>query len=127
MLAVFKQTYSEVTKSRNSVTASTMLSGLPVSTCLLDYTFLEGVNKNHASSGNHLWSTYCVLGFLGGASGEESSCQCGRCKRHRFDPWNGKIPWRRKCLLTPVFLPGEPHRQRSLAQAIDHGVIKSRT
>ena len=80
MRAVFKQTYSEVMKSRNSVTASTMLSGLPISTCLLDY------NKNHASSGNHLWSTYCVLGFLGGASGEESCCQCGRRKRHRFDP-----------------------------------------
>ena len=26
-----------------------------------------------------------------------------------------KIPWRRKWQLTPVFLPGEPHGQRSLA------------
>ena len=26
----------------------------------------------------------------------------------------GKIPWRRKWLLTPVFLPGKFHRQRSL-------------
>ena len=24
-----------------------------------------------------------------------------------FDPWVGKIPWRRKWQLTPVFLPGE--------------------
>ena len=92
MAAAVKQTYSEVVKSRNSVTASTMLSGLPVSTCSLDYTLLEGVNKNHASSGKHLWSTYCVLGFLGGASGEEYSSQCRRPKRPRFDPWNGKIP-----------------------------------
>ena len=30
------------------------------------------------------------------------------------DPWVGKIPWRRKWLLTPVFLPGEFHGQRSL-------------
>ena len=35
--------------------------------------------------------------------------------RHRFDPWVGKIPWRRAWLPTPVFLPGESHRQRGLA------------
>ena len=26
-----------------------------------------------------------------------------------FDPWAGKIPWRRKRLPTPVFWPGEFH------------------
>ena len=26
----------------------------------------------------------------------------------RFDPWVGKIPWRRAWQPTPVFLPGEP-------------------
>ena len=26
-----------------------------------------------------------------------------------FDPWVGKIPWRRKRLPTPVFWPGESH------------------
>ena len=31
-----------------------------------------------------------------------------------FDPWVGKIPWRREWLPTPGFLPGESHRQRSL-------------
>ena len=31
-----------------------------------------------------------------------------------FDPWVGKIPWRREWLPTPVFLPGESHAQRSL-------------
>ena len=31
-----------------------------------------------------------------------------------FDPWVGKIPWRREWLPTPVFLPGESHGQRSL-------------
>ena len=25
----------------------------------------------------------------------------------RFDPWVGKIPWRRERQPTPVFLPGE--------------------
>ena len=34
--------------------------------------------------------------------------------RPRFNPWIGKIPWRRKWLPTPVFLPGEFHGQRNL-------------
>ena len=38
-----------------------------------------------------------------------------RCRRHRFDPWVGKIPWRRARQPTPVLLPGKSHRQRSLA------------
>ena len=29
--------------------------------------------------------------------------------RPRFDPWVGKIPWRRERLPTPVFWPGEFH------------------
>ena len=33
----------------------------------------------------------------------------------RFNPWVGKLPWRRKWQTTPVFLPGESHGQRSLA------------
>ena len=41
--------------------------------------------------------------------------QCRRCRRHRFDPWVGKIPWRRKWQPTSVFLPGESHGLRSLA------------
>ena len=34
--------------------------------------------------------------------------------RPGFDPWVGKIPWRREWLPTPVFLPREFHGQRSL-------------
>ena len=34
--------------------------------------------------------------------------------RNRFDPWAGKIPWRRAWQPTPVLLPGESHGQRSL-------------
>ena len=39
------------------------------------------------------------------------------CRRHRrwgFDPWVGRIPWRRKWQPTPVFLLGKSHGQRSL-------------
>ena len=54
-------------------------------------------------------------GFAGGSSGEESPCQYRRFKRLEFDPWVGKIPWRKAGQLTSVFLPEEPHGQRSLA------------
>ena len=49
------------------------------------------------------------------SSGKESACQCRRCKGLGFDPWVGKIPWRRKWQPTPVFLPENSHGQRSLA------------
>ena len=39
----------------------------------------------------------------------------GDTKRWGFDPWVGKIPWRRAWQPTPVFSPGEFHRQRNLA------------
>ena len=45
-------------------------------------------------------------GFPGGTSGKEPTCQRPRCKRCGFDPWAGKIPWRRAWQPSPVFLPG---------------------
>ena len=36
-----------------------------------------------------------------------ATCQCRRCKRWGFDPWVGKIPWRRRWQPTTVFLPGK--------------------
>ena len=53
-----------------------------------------------------------TMGFLGNTSGQESTCHL---KRHCFDLWAGKIPWRRKWQPTPVFLPRKFHGQRSLA------------
>ena len=38
---------------------------------------------------------------------KESTCQCRRHNRSGFDPWVGKVPWRRKWQSTLVFLPGE--------------------
>ena len=45
-------------------------------------------------------------------SGKESVCQC---RRHEFDSWVRKSPWRRKWQPTPVILPGRARGQRSLA------------
>jgi len=47
-------------------------------------------------------------------SGKESPCYCRRSKRHGFDSWVTKIPWRRQWKPTPVFLPGKSQGQRSL-------------
>ena len=55
-----------------------------------------------------------TLGFPDGASGKEPAGQRRICKRHRFNPWVGKISWRRASQPTPVFLPGESHWQKSL-------------
>ena len=55
------------------------------------------------------------LGFPSGTSGKESACQCRRHKRHRFDPWVGKLSQSRKWQPTPIFLPGKFHGQRSLS------------
>ena len=52
------------------------------------------------------------LGVPGGSDGKDSAC---KCRRPGFDPWVGKIPWRRKRQPTPVFSPGGSHAQRSLA------------
>ena len=52
------------------------------------------------------------LGFPVGTSGKEPACQCRTHERHGFDPWVGKIPWRRKGQPTPVFLPGKSHIDR---------------
>ena len=43
-----------------------------------------------------------------------------------LDLWVGKIPWRRKCPPTPVFLPGESLEQRSLWVTV-HRVAQSQT
>ena len=58
---------------------------------------------------------------------KEHAWQCGRPRRHGFDPWVGKIPWRRAWQPTLVFLPGEAHGQRSLAGYSPWGLQKSRT
>jgi len=40
---------------------------------------------------------------------KESSCKAGDEGRQEFNPWVGKIPWRRAWKHIPVFLPGESH------------------
>ena len=55
-----------------------------------------------------------LAGELTTPPGPQEQRQRG-CKRCGFNPWVGKIPWRRAWQPTPVFLSGEFHGQRSLA------------
>ena len=62
----------------------------------------------------------------GGTSSKELACQCRRHKKCRFDPWVGKIPWRRNgnpfqysCLENPM--------DRGAWRATVHRVAKSQT
>ena len=57
----------------------------------------EGYSLGFNAANNN----YCLLfagspageaGLPGGTSGKESTCQCRRRKRCRFNPWVGKIP-----------------------------------
>ena len=42
-------------------------------------------------------TTINLFCLSGGASSKEPICQCRSHKRCWFDPWVGKIPWKRKC------------------------------
>ena len=43
------------------------------------------------------------IGFINGSVGKKSACQCRRCKRGGFNPWVGKITWRRNLQPNSVF------------------------
>ena len=63
-------------------------------------------------------------GFPGSSAGKESACMCGRPE---FNPWVGKVSWRRERLPTPVFWPVEFHGQRSMAGYSPWGCKESNT
>ena len=70
--------------------------------CLQFSTIISGKKKKAKIKHYTLW------GFPGGTSGKEPICKSRRHKKHRFDPWAGKISWRRKwplwycCLGNPM-------------------------
>ena len=67
-----------------------------------------------------------LQGFPGGTSGKEPACQCRRHKRHGFDPWVGKIPWRRHGNPLQYSCPENP-MDRGAWWATVHTVAKSQT
>ena len=70
--------------------------------------FCGGKLELEVSLANYIY----IYGLPWWLSGKESAC---RCRRHGFDPWVRKIPWRRAWQPTLVFLPEVSYGQRSLA------------
>ena len=49
--------------------------------------------KEKSNMQGNMYNTFqFLLGFPGGASGEELTYQCRRHKNHEFDAWVGKNP-----------------------------------
>ena len=48
------------------------------------------------------WKDNCKMPLLGSVV-KKSTCQCKRHRRHEFDPWVRKIPWRRKWQPATLF------------------------
>ena len=82
----------------------------------------------HISNLHNILARLVLVCFFGGIprwlSDKESAYQCKRCG---FNPWVGKMLWRRKWWPTSVFLLEKSHRQRNLAGYTVRGVEKSRT
>ena len=67
----------------------------------------------------------CVCRLPSWLSG--TSLQCRRHRIHEFNPWVGKVPWRRARQPTRVFLPGESRGLRSLVGYSPWGCEESDT
>ena len=61
--------------------------------------YLGGERHSHCNN-NTFVNKQVAKGLPRWLSGKASTCQC---RRHGFNPWIGKIPWRRKWQPTPLF------------------------
>ena len=117
-------------KSQPIKSAQSLVSNTPLDS---DSTRYVLSTPNYSSSGSHtrtlmvilqilnsaappsLPSTTLWLGFPSGSGVmvKNPSVTQVTCRRLRFNSWVGKVPSRRKWQPAPVFLPGNPHGQRS--------------
>ena len=84
----------------------------------------SGIQQIKTQSRRNTGSSESMWGFHWWLRGKESACQY---RRHRFDPWIGMIPWGREWQLTPIFLSGESHEQKSLEGYSPQGHAKNQT
>ena len=71
-----------------------------------NHSFVQNLVSKHTHTHTHTHTYENTWGFSDGSDSKESASVW-------FDPWVGKIAWRREWLPTPVFLPGESHEQKS--------------
>ena len=98
---------------------------IPPLTCELKFRYYKNFkylnNLPHSWENIYISNLFPVIdwylemeGLPGWCSSKDSACQCRRCKRWGFDPWIGKIPWRRICNPLQYSWPRKSHGQRSL-------------
>ena len=84
----------------------------------LQYSCLENLHGQRCLAGYSPWGRkeldttgrLSTISPSGGSDSEESACN----EETQVHPCAGKIPWTWEWQPTPLFLPGESHRQRSL-------------
>ena len=67
---------------------------------------MKDQEQQQKQPGSQFQRDFRLKGLPCGSAGKDI---CLQCWRPGFDPWVGKIPWRRVRLPTPVFWPGEFH------------------
>ena len=83
----------------------------PSPSCILDLDAASSPSQLCTSRVHFFWLPRWL-------SGKESACECRTHRRCRFNPGVRKIPWRRAWQLTPVFLTGKSHGQRTLVHRV---------
>ena len=86
-----------------------------ISTSQIFLIFICELNYQFSIDMNYQFSVELSIELSGPSLVAQMLRLCLQCRRPGFSPWVGKIPWRREWLLSPVFLPGESFRRRSLA------------
>ena len=71
------------------------------------HTCIHACTHTHTHTHTHIY----IYGFPWWLSGKEPTWQWRRCG---FDPWVGKVLWKRKWPPTLASLPGKSHGRRSL-------------
>ena len=109
---VWRAAVHGVTKNRTWLSHWTELNNWMRTFCLTQGTLPDALwwsNGKEIQKGEVIGICIADSGLPWWLRGKEFICQC---RRHGFDPWVGKVPWRRKWQPTPVFLPGKSHGQR---------------
>ena len=86
----------------------------------------DGNGGRHLEIHCGFWTKSPAFSFCSGPGGSGGKILCLQCWKPGFNPWVGKIPWRRKRQPPPVFLPGKFHGWRNLV-GYSPGGSKSRT
>ena len=94
---------------------------------IINHTVMIHPRHLRGKKGNLQAGVHICIGFPGGATVKNPPANLGEIGDIGSMPGLGRFPGRRKWQPTPVFLPGKPHGQRSLAGSSSWGRKESDT